>query len=83
MEDVMRYIFTTDGMLKKGNSNNLLDTYQRLCEKFTNVAVYHRSCRKAPLFSGPVTVISDCPSCRSAYSGLPSVTVMSVSEALV
>ena len=79
----MRYIFAPGSMLRHGNSNTLLDTYQRLCEKFTNVAVYHRDCRKSPLFSGPVTIISDCPSCRSAYSGIESVDVISVTEALV
>ena len=78
----MKYVFAAGCMMKQGCSNHLLDVYQRLSEKFGEVAVYHRDCRKEALFSGEVTVISDCPSCYSHFSALPSVTMMSVDEAL-
>ena len=78
----MKYVFAAGCMMKQGRAGHLLETYQRLSEKFGDVVVYHRDCRKEPLFSGEVTVISDCPSCRGYVSSLPSVSVMSLEEAL-
>ena len=78
----MKYVFAVGRMAKQSRFGHLLDVYQLLSEKFGEVAIYHRDCRKTPLFSGAVTVISDCPSCRSHFSTLPSVTLMSLNDAL-
>ena len=78
----MKYIFAAGCMMKRGRAGHLLETYQRLSEKFGDVVVYHRDCRKEPLFSGEVTIISDCPSCRGYASNSSSVSVISLAEAL-
>ena len=78
----MKYIFSASCTLKHGKGLAINDVYHRLCEKFSEVAVYHRDCRKKPLFGDNVTVISDCPACREQYSDLPGVRVVTVEEAL-
>ena len=78
----MKYIFSASCTLKHGKGLAINDVYHRLCEKFSEVAVYHRDCRRKPLFGDNVTVISDCPACREQYSSLPGVRVISVEEAL-
>ncbi len=78
----MKYIFAAGCLLKRTSAAHVADVYRRLCERFTDVIVYHRDCRKPPLFGGRVTLISDCPSCRAAYGALPSVTVTGLDEAL-
>ncbi len=78
----MKYIFSASCTLKHGKGLAINDVYHRLCEKFSEVVIYHRDCRKKPLFGDDVTVISDCPACREQYSLLPGVRVISVEEAL-
>ena len=82
MGEMMKYIFSASCSLKQGKRLAINDVYHRLCEKFSEVTVYHRACRKKPLFGDNVTVISDCPACRERYSYLPGVRVISVEEAL-
>ena len=59
----MSYIFAADKSFRQKHGRDLAKIYQFLCSRYGNVAIYHRSCKKNPLFSADATVI--CPTRES------------------
>lgn len=76
----MKYIFATGCTLRQREGGYLYPMYEYLCERYQDVSLYHRCCRKAPLFGAETTVISVCPDCLKAYEGIPGVRTLSFWE---
>lgn len=76
----MKYVLATGCMLKRHQGRFIPEIYHFLCERYEHVVLYHRSCRRKPLFSSDVTVISTCEDCRREYEHLPGVRVVSFWE---
>ena len=73
----MKYLFAAGCMLKRHQGRFLPEIYHFLRERYGEVVVYHRSCRRKPLFSSDVTLISACEDCRENYADTPGVRVLS------
>ena len=76
----MKYILAAGSMLKRRQGRFLPEMYHFLCERYGSVVLYHRSCRKKPLFTSDVTVISTSEDSCRAYENIPGLRIVSFWE---
>ncbi|WP_446425307.1 hypothetical protein [Mailhella sp.] len=76
----MKYIYAVGNTRRGRQSKFLLSMYQELCERYGEVAVYHRNTAEPAQFSRDTTVISACPDTLRALSAIPGLNVVSYEE---